>query len=176
MMDRRGRPRAVPQDSLRASLLDRLSRSPHEAGAGSRARGALETVGLRELFDSVTRDLDWLLNAKLWFPAAELEGFEHVQRSILSYGLPDLSSYSWRIEADARTIARLLEETITRHEPRLREGSVRVTPVPAGSDDDLLRLRFRIDAVLEVEPIRAQVSFDTEVDFDSSQIDVRGAA
>ena len=161
--------------SLRASLLDRLSQPPDEGRSGG--AGAIEAVGLRDVFESVTRDLDWLLNTKRWFPTEDLEGFRHATGSILTYGLPDLSAYSWRVEADARSVARVLEETIGRFEPRLREGSVRVTPVAAASPDhDPFRLRFRIEAVLQVEPIRAPVSFDTEVDFDSSQVSVRGSA
>ena len=66
-----------------------------------------------------------------------------------------------------------MSSTIRRFEPRLRERSVQVTPLP-GNDADDFKLRFRIDATLEVEPIRTPVSFDTDVDFDASRIHVRG--
>jgi len=165
---------AVP---LRGSVLDRLMYSPASPGAASSARPAarLESVGVREVFESVTRDLEWLLNTKRWFAEGRTEELPHVSRSILAFGLPDLSTYSWRNQRDARTIARLLEETICTFEPRLRPNSVKVVPFES-SDPEEFRLRFRVDAVLHVEPIRAPVSFDTDVEFDSSCVTVRGAS
>lgn len=153
---------------LRPSVLDRLI-----APTGSARLSSLETIGLRDLYESVARDLDWLLNTKRWLPDP-LENFPEADESILTYGLPDLSIYSWRNHADAVSICRLLEETIRRFEPRLRARTVQVRPLPGGDVDDF-RLRFRIDAMLVVDPIRAPVSFDTEVDLGASGIRVRGA-
>jgi len=152
---------------LRPGVLDRLIAPP-----GPAARAQLEEIGPRELAASVARDLDWLLNTKRWLPD-ELEDLPEANRSILCYGLPDLSTFSWRNPGDATAIARLLEETIRRFEPRLRERSIKVTPLD-GNDADDFRLRFRIDAVLEVEPVQVPVSFDTDIDFDASRVNVRG--
>ncbi|HKC50509.1 MAG TPA: type VI secretion system baseplate subunit TssE [Myxococcota bacterium] len=147
-------------------MFDRLM-APESAAA----RAQLQEMGPRELAAAVGRDLDWLLNTKRWLPD-DLEHLPEASHSILAYGLPDLSTYSWRNPGDATAIARLLEETIRRFEPRLRARSVKVTPL-ASNDADDFRLRFRIDATLEVEPIRMPVSFDTAVDFDASRIQVR---
>ena len=151
---------------LRPGVLDRLIAPP---GPG---RAALESIGAAELYASVARDLDWLLNTKRWLQQP-LHAFPETQDSILTYGLPDLSTYSWRTHADTAAICRLLEETIRRFEPRLRARTVQVKPLPPGDIDDF-RLRFRIDAVLHVEPIRTPVSFDTEVDLGVSGIRVKG--
>jgi type VI secretion system protein ImpF len=152
---------------LRPGVFDRLM-----APASPAARAQLQEMGPRELSAAVARDLDWLLNTKRWLPD-DLAAFPEASHSILTYGLPDLSTYSWRNPGDAHAIARLIEETIRRFEPRLRERSVQVTPLPSNDADDF-KLRFRIDATLEVEPIRVPVSFDTDVDFDASRIHVRG--
>ncbi len=151
---------------LRPSVLDRLIAPPRPG------RGSLDSVGARELYASVARDLDWLLNTKRWLQQP-LQSCPEANDSLLTYGLPDLSTYSWRNPADSAAICRLLEETIRRFEPRLRARTVQVKPLPPGDVDDF-RLRFRIDAVLHVEPIRAPVSFDTEVDLGGSGIRVRG--
>jgi type VI secretion system protein ImpF len=152
---------------LRPSVLDRLI-----APAGAGRHGSLDTIGLRELYQSVARDLDWLLNTKRWLPEP-LEIFPEASESILTYGLPDLSIYSWRNHTDSMSICRLLEETIRRFEPRLRPRTVQVKALPAGEIDDF-RVRFRIDAMLQVEPIRAHVRFDTEFDLGASGIRVKG--
>ena len=127
-----------------ARVLDRLMAPPGPAAAAQ-----LEEAGPRELAATVARDLDWLLNTKRWLPE-ELTDFPEANRSILCYGLPDLSTFSWRNPGDATAIARL-----SRDDPPLRAAAARaqhqVTPL-AGNDADDFRLHFRIDAVLEVEP------------------------
>jgi len=153
---------------LRPSVFDRLM-GPRGVTA---PRGQLGGIGLRELYAVVCRDLEWLLNSKRWFPEP-LADLPEASESILTYGLPDLSTYSWRNSADATGIARMIEDVIRRFEPRLWARTVQVTPLPRGEVDDF-SLHFRIDAVLQVEPIRAPVSFDTDVDFDASRITVRG--
>src|SRR5262245_43518646 len=144
---------ARAETTLRPGVFDRLM-APEGAGA----RAQLQEMGPQELAAAVARDLDWLLNTKRWLPD-ELADFPEASQSILTYGLPDLSTYSWRNPQDSTAIARLLEDTIRRFEPRLRERSVKVTALERGATDDF-RLRFRIDATLEVEPIRMPVSFD----------------
>jgi type VI secretion system protein ImpF len=161
--------REIAGAPLRASVLDRLMAPPATSGA---VRRALEVVGLRELRAAVARDLEWLLNTKQCLPDVPEDLVETMQ-SIWTYGLPDLSTYSSRSPEDATTLARLLEDVIRRFEPRLRPGSVRITPRPGGEGDEF-RVQFRIDAILHVEPIRSPVSFDTDVDFGAGTVRVRG--
>lgn len=159
---------AVDPDVLRPSLLERL------IGDGSdRPRGLQSYVGFRELREEVGRHLEWLLNTKR-FPL-DLEAFEEARESLLSYGVPDLSVYSWSSPADARRISTLIEETIQRFEPRLAPGSIKVELLPRGAVDDF-QLRFRIDALLHVEPVHEPVSFDTEMDSDSGAVTITGSS
>jgi type VI secretion system protein ImpF len=152
---------------LRASLLDRL------AGSGGARRGD-GAVGLREIQAAVTRDLEWLLNSRCWWPG-DLEAFEQSARSQLAYGMPDLSAYSWTSEEDARSVARRIEEAIKLFEPRLVPRSIKVALLGRESVDDF-RVRLRIDATLHVEPYTERVAFDTEVDIDTGQMSVRSSA
>ncbi len=155
-------------DVLRASILDRLMTG--ETGAG--VRSVHEYIGVRQLRDSIARDLEWLLNTK-FTEFLDLDQFPEAKASILTYGVPDFSTYSWQSTSDAAGIARILEETIRRFEPRLvpRSIKVEVGPNPGVAD---FSLGFRISAVLHVDPIREAVSFDTTLDFDSAAIHVRG--
>ncbi len=155
-------------DVLRASILDRLIAG--ESGAG--ARGVYEYIGVRELRDSIARDLEWLLNTK-HTQSMDLDRFPEAKNSILTYGVPDFSTYSWRSAADARAIARILEETIRRFEPRLLPRSIKVEVLPA-SNVDQFTIGFRISAILNVDPIREAVDFDTAIDFESTAVHVKG--
>ena len=152
---------------LRASLLDRLMLPP-----GSRRDGGQQVIGVRELRESVARDLDWLLNSKR-FLDVDLENLKEVRTSHLNYGMPDFSSSSWRNDRELGSIARTIEELVRRFEPRLRPGSVKVSAIQPTDADDM-KPHFRIDAILHVDPVSEPVSFDTDVDFEAARISVRG--
>ena len=152
---------------LRASLLDRLMLPP-----GSSRGGSQLVIGVRELRASVARDIDWLLNSKR-FLDTDLEGLKEVRTSVLNYGMPDFSPTSWRNDKELSSLARTIEELLRRFEPRLRPGSIKVTAQKPVEKDDM-RPHFRIDAVLHVDPVNEPVSFDTDVDYESSRISVRG--
>lgn len=162
MADRHG------DDALRQSVLDRLIAG--ESGAG--ARDVYEYIGVRELRDSIARDLEWLLNSK-FTEFLDLDQFPEAKNSILTYGVPDFSSYSWRSSSDALAISRILEETIRRFEPRLLPRSIRVE-AQENNEIDNFSLGFRIHAILDVDPIRESVSFDTAIDFESTAVHVKG--
>jgi type VI secretion system protein ImpF len=157
------------KDLLRPSILDRLIGG--ESGQGS--QGVYEYIGVRELRDSIARDLEWLLNSK-FTEFLDLEQFPEAEDSILTYGVPDFSTYSWRSASDAVTISRVLEEAIRRFEPRLLPRTIKVEPV-SNNEVDNFTLGFRINAMLNVDPIREAVSFDTAVDFESTAIHVKGS-
>lgn len=155
-------------DVLRTTVLDRLIAG--ETGAG--ARGVYEYIGVRELRDSIARDLEWLLNTKLT-QALDLENFPEAKNSILSYGVPDFSTYSWRNINDANSIARILEETLRRFEPRLVPRTIKVEVLDNPNIDDF-SIAFRINGELNMDPIGEAVSFDTAIDFESTAVHVKG--
>lgn len=144
--------------SLRPSLVDRLG-----APAGTGSRSALEGISAAELKRGVARDLEWLLNTRLWTPW-NLERLEECRRSILGYGIPELSGYSWSSADDAREIKGLIETAIRTFEPRLLPRSVKTEVLPAEDVSDFT-LRIRIEAILQVDPISEPVVFDMGLDF-----------
>lgn len=156
-------------NALRPSILDRLIAG--ESGGG--ARSVYQYIGVRELRDSIARDLEWLLNTK-FTRFLDLDAFPEAKESILTYGVPDFSTYSWRNASDAMAIAQILEDTVRRFEPRLSPRSVKVEVLPNPDVDDF-SIRFRINAILDVEPIREAVSFDTAIDFESTAVHVKGS-
>lgn len=155
-------------DILRPSILDRL------IGEGADGqRGLRPYMGFRELREAVGRDLEWLLNSKR-FPL-ELDDYDEAKASNLGYGVPDFATYSWSNHADARRIANAIEEAIERFEPRLAPGTIKVSIQPAGEVDDF-RIRLRIDALLQVDPVSEPVSFDTAIDMNTTTFEVTGSS
>jgi len=89
-------------------------------------------------------------------------------QTLADYGLPDLNDMRLSLH-DARSQARKAIETCVKaHEPRLCD--VRVVLMPSNADQ--LRLSLRIDALLDVEGVRRQVSFSARLD-GSGQVKVR---
>ena len=119
-------------------------------------------ISALELKRSVARDLEWLLNTRVWTPW-NLEALEEAGRSILNYGIPELSSFSWVSADDASAIKSLIENAIRTFEPRLLPRSIRAEVLPGEGVADF-RLRIRIEAILQVEPISEPVVFDTGMD------------
>lgn len=154
------------QDRLRPALLDRLEQDP----AASKKGSASEVMSMRQLREAVLRDLAWLLNATSLDSAVDLESYPHVARSVLNYGMPDMTGC---IGLDRAELARRLRRVILDFEPRLTRSSVKVR---AETDDEGSHpgntLRFHIEAELWAEPVPIQLFLKTQVDFETGDVDV----
>lgn len=81
-------------------------------------------------------------------------------QTLADYGLPDLNDMRLSLH-DARSQARkAIRSFIEAYEPRLRNVCVASMP----SEADQLRLSFSIDALLDVEGFKRQVSFSACLD------------
>jgi len=134
-------------DILRPSVLDRLIQAP---GSSS----SFEAINAADLRRAVARDLERLLNTRIWWPWENLARLEEARESILTYGIPELSAYSWTSPKDARTMGGLIEEVVRRFEPRLIPRSVKAEVRTSEALDDF-SLRIRIEAILPGERITA---------------------
>jgi type VI secretion system protein ImpF len=123
---------------------------------------------------SLCRDLQNLLNAHRLLTTIP-EAYSELKTSLLNYGLPDLQSMEVREDHDLGLLCRLIEESIQAFEPRLQ--GVRVRPVidAEGKKPIDRRVRFEIEAVLVVEPLREQVLFSSSLDVASGEFAVEGA-
>lgn len=162
-------PRSVPADMpIQPSLLDRLLDDRPE-DKEEPVWAAAQVV--RRVRDSLCRDLQNLLNTRRSLDVLPEECTE-LGSSLLNYGLPDLQSLEIREDHELVRLCRLIEEAIQNFEPRLQ--GVRVRPL-VGEDGRRpfdRRLRFEIEAVLVVEPLREPVVFASALDLSSGAFDV----
>lgn len=148
------------------SLLDRLiDLDPRSTTEGAPSR----SESVRAFKNSVRRDIEWLLNSRATPEKAD-ESLEEVSRSVLHFGLPDLTSLSDSGEDRARLL-RLVETAIATHEPRFQ--NVIVTEGPA-QDREAREVRFLIQATLRMDPSPEVVYFDTVLDLSSREYEVKG--
>lgn len=148
---------AVLLPSLKDRLLDPDS-------MGSKGQSG---YSLREIFDSVRQDLEELLNTRRSRQVLERQ-YPEVAKSIVSYGMPDLSSIDTSTPGKHEAIGPIIEKIITQHEPRLRK--VRATLIRTRALE--LRVLFHIDAELCVDP-SPQVAFETVVELTTGHASIR---
>src|SRR5262245_12716252 len=105
---------------LMPSLKDRLL---DPSSVGSRGQPGYT---LTQILESVREDLEDLLNTRRSREVLE-KHYAQLARSIVNYGLPDLTSLDTSTSGKRELIAQLIEKIIAVHEPRLR--NVRATLV-----------------------------------------------
>jgi|688.fasta_scaffold365726_2 type VI secretion system protein ImpF len=137
------------------SLLDRLLDEEPDVSVELPKQRAQK---LRELKQSVKRDLEYLLNTRVslrYFP----EDFKNVETSVLNFGIPDFSGVAMGSKKQQELLRERVESAVVRFETRFKEVHVELVIDP---DNTLQRsIRFRIDGILHAEPAPEPVVFDS---------------
>jgi type VI secretion system protein ImpF len=160
-------PRVDNELSILPSVLDRLL--DDEPGT-LREPIPNRFQNLRELKKAVTRDLEDLLNTRQEILEELPSEFAEVSRSLISYGLPDFTSFSLLSKHDRNRIRRAVEQAIANFEPRLAR--VNVTLEPPREHDRAVR--FHIEALLRLEPAPELVTFDAVLQLTTQKYVVQG--
>ena len=154
-------------ESIVPSILDRLLDDEPEV---SRELLPNRFQNLSQLKKAVARDLEALLNTRQEILEEISPEFIEVSRSLVTYELPDFSSSSVLSTNDRNRIRRALEQAVATFEPRFERVRVHLE---APRDQDRT-LRFRIEALLRVEPAPEPVTFDAVLRLNTQQYVVQG--
>lgn len=142
---------------LLPSVLDRLL--DDRPGADHEPPSSQSQV-LREMHQSVRRDLENLLNTRCRCRSFD-DAFTELKKSVVGYGVPDASGTDLVSSDRRRAFLRTVEDVIRRFEPRF----LRVRVLPLENSDFLDRtLRFRIDALLRAYPAPEPIVFDSTLE------------
>ncbi len=158
-------PRIDNEIKITPSVLDRLIDYEPEV---SREPPASRSRSLRQLKQSLKRDLEWLLNSRQ-VPGGLPPDLEEINRSLASFGLADFTQLNVKTQADQNRLRRAIENAISSFEPRLED--VIVTLMPAEKNQNAVH--FRIDARLRIEPAPEPVTFDTSLQVASGEYVVK---
>ena len=124
----------------------------------------------RELERSLGRDLTDLLNTR----RAEQDfdaGYEEATNSLLSFGIPDFTSYDLKNTIEQERVRCSIERAIRQFEPRLARVKVSLEKTELGRPS----LRFHVEAQLRDGADAEDVVFDATLQRDSRRIAVSGA-
>jgi type VI secretion system protein ImpF len=160
-------PKLDPDVAVTISVLDRLIDLNPDVASDPPAN---RSQSVRQLKASLRRDLEWLLNTRR-NPDEVPESYEELFRSLYNYGLPDVTSMGLNSTRDRQRLLRLIEQTIEIFEPRLT--GVRVRSVDNSSSGPRI-LRFQIEALLKMDPAPEQILFDTVLQLNSGEYQVKG--
>ncbi len=151
------------------SVLDRLL---DDDPATSREPARSRSQALRELKQAVRRDLENLLNTRhsclTWAPACK-----ELSQSLLNYGLADVTGTGLASAKEREDFCHTLQGVLRRYEPRFKTVAVRLLGNAAPFDRTL---RFRIDALLRVEPAPEPIVFDSMLEPASATFIVKGVS
>ena len=149
------------------SLLDRLlSDEPDVKRELSKPRHQV----LRELKESVRRDLENLLNTR-WRCVSWPPDLDQLEQSLVNYGIPDFTGANLGASGNREEFRRIIEKVIRTYEPRFK--TVRVHLLDNAEPLDRT-LRFRIEALLHVEPAPEPVTFDSTLEPATANFKVKG--
>ncbi len=150
----------MDHENLQASILDRLIDNEPEV---SFEPVQFRLLDMRQVKARVIRDLENLLNTRRLADPPDAE-FTELNRSVLIYGLKDYTSLSPRSASVRKLLRQDIERAIARFEPRLKNVKIQLEADQKGHS-----LRFRINAVLVIEPEKEPVQFDTIFDINRSE-------
>lgn len=154
-------------DRLQPALLDRLSDDDRQAALEPRDKRVLSMRGLRK---AVLRDLGWLLNSTGLGALQPLEGTPLAARSVINFGLPDLTGKT-ASGLDRAELARRIRQAIWDFEPRILRDSVRVValaPGQAGAAPN--QVAFEIHGELWGQPLPERLYLKTELDLEIGEL------
>lgn len=159
------------QERLQPSLLDRLTDRAPDSRSESRDHRVLSVRRLRE---AVLRDLAWLLNTGHLETTDDLERYPEVSKSVLNFGMPDISGLSLA-GTDTANLEKAVRDAIVNFEPRISANSVRVTIAKNDQDMNRNAMVFNIEGQLWAEPTPVTLYLKTEVDLETGDMSVADA-
>jgi len=157
------------KERLQPSLLDRLTDNEPDKKQESRDKRVLSVNKLRE---GVIRDLAWLFNSGNLESTEDLSDYAHVARSVVNFGLPDLSGKAVS-GLDVKAIEKLLKRIIQDFEPRILSNTLRINVSSQESAMSANALTFDIEGEMWAQPTPQRLFLRTEIDLESGAFAVR---
>lgn len=159
-------------DRLQPCLLDRLfDDEPRRVSEAWQEK----VVSLTRFKDGVKRDIEWLLNSKCHFDELDETRFGEVKRSVLNYGVRDMTGLSSE-NIRAGKIERLIRDALVRFEPRILPSSLKVRHVPNDGQESALKkisaLEFEISGKVWAEPLPQDFLLRTEMLLEDGTVSV----
>lgn len=162
----------TPRERLQPALLDRLTdRDPQKDHEPISER----VLNMRQLRRSVLRDLAWLLNTVNYQAAHPLDEHPLAARSVLNYGLPELTGRAVA-SMTPKELEALVKQAILDFEPRILPDTVRVRAILSQDQMNRNAVGFEIEGDLWAQPLPQRLLVKTEIDIETGHVSIPGTA
>lgn len=159
----------TPKERLQPSLLERLRDDEPEKTQEPPERRVLS---MRQLRHSVLRDLEWLLNTGNLAVTGQLQHYPLAARSVLNYGIPDLSGNT-AVSMTPKALEAMIRQAILDFEPRILKDSLRVRVVLSPDQMNRNAVGFEIEGLLWAQPMPSHMFVRSEIDFETGQVSIQ---
>lgn len=153
------------RDRVLPCVLDRLTDDEPRSKRETRRQRAVSLARYRASF---LRDVEWLLNSKAHLPQDGLGEFEEVSRSVLNYGVRDLTGVI-RAGVDLPELEAHLRQVLLEFEPRLVSEALVVRVSVAKGSLESHSLVIEIEGELWAEPVHEPLVFAARMDTETGQ-------
>lgn len=160
----------APMERLQPCLLDRLTDDEPEMAREGRDQ---HVVSLRKYRKAVLRDVEMLFNSRAYPLHDMIYEFAEVARSVLNYGILDLSGASIS-EENASELEVQLKQALKNFEPRISHKALAVHVVSSHDTHDVRTLLFEISGELWAQPLPDHLFIKTEVDLETGHCRWKG--
>ncbi len=156
-------------DKLQPSLLDRLTDEEPDKKDEPLSRRIMSMVMIRR---AVLRDLAWLLNCPCKSLSDEIYEFPLASRSVLNYGMPDLTGLTASGIPASRLVS-MVRDAIHTYEPRIVGQSLDVRVVQSDGAGGRNGFAFEISGQLCPLPMPEALYVRTEIDLETGRCDIK---
>ena len=157
------------KERLQPSLLDRLTDlEPTKTKESS----SQQSISQRQFKEAVVRDLGWLLNSVALDVCVDLHKFPEVRRSVLNFGLPDMSGHT-SSNVDVRAIENSIRTAIQQFEPRIIRNSLKVKIHSNPDEMSHNSLVFEIAGAVFGQPSPFHVVLKSELDLECGEFQLK---
>ncbi len=160
----------APMERLHPCLLDRLTDDEPELTREGRDQ---HVVSLRKYRKAVLRDVQMLFNSRAYPLHEIIYEFGEAARSVLNYGILDLSGASIS-GSDASVLEAQLKQSLKNFEPRISPKALSVHVVSSTDIHDIRTLLFEISGELWAQPLPDHLFIKTEVDLETGHCKWKG--
>jgi type VI secretion system protein ImpF len=142
-----------------------------DEGGATINRNSLRRIATESLLKrDLGTDLGALVDTIDLASSIDLTDFPYVAKSVLNYGLPDISGVT-AIAEETAVVGTNLKAALLRHEPRLKADTISIQRTD-DEEDANQRVRFKVHAEMLCKPLDVPVEFVAEVDVGSGKVHV----
>lgn len=157
------------KERLQPSLLDRLTDLEPDRQQESREHRVLS---VKQLKQSVLRDLSWLFNTTALAEVEDLKDCPHALNSVINYGIPVLSGVNLS-NINIQKLQRQIKQAIIDFEPRILTNTLKIEVVADPSQMSHTAICFNIEGDLWAQPLPVRLYIRSDVDLETGEVNVK---